>query len=260
MTAALIITTLYRGRAKMTTRRDLDMILLLAGVCMAAGLGCGDDSASPTPTGPTTAPDTPVNRAPLASGTIPDQELEVGGDAATVDVSQYFSDPDGDALTYGAASSDAGTVATSVSGSSVTLTPVAAGSARVTVTASDPAGLSAALAIAVDVESPATPVDPYTPLEGLRVSPGRIHFLFMTVGRCIVMQGGNINGVTYTTHNSKWQRRDDPSAPWTDVAGTEQEGKMCSYSPTSPGEYRLVGEITIDGSRRMFRSENTIIV
>ena len=244
----------------MTTRRDVDMIVLLAGVCLAAGFGCGDDNAAPTPTGPTTAPDAPVNRAPRASAAVPDQELQVGGDSATVNAAQYFIDPDGDTLAYDAASSDTGTVATSVSGSNVTLTPVAAGTAKVTVTASDPAGLNAALVIAVNVESPATPVDPYTPLEGLRVSPGRLHFLFMTVGQCIIMQGANINGVTYTTHNSKWQRRDDPSAPWTDVAGTEREGKLCSYSPTSPGEYRLVGEITIDGSRRMYRSENTIIV
>ena len=244
----------------MTTRRDVDMVLMLAGVCLAAGLGCGDDSATPTPTAPTTAPDTPVNRAPLASGTVPDEELEVGGDAATVSVAQYFSDPDGDTLAFAATSSDTGIVATSVSGSSVTLSPVAAGSAKVTVTASDPAGLSAALAIAVDVESPATPVDPYTPLAGLQVSPGKVHFLFMTAGQCIFMQGGSISGVTYTIHNSKWQKRSDPSAPWTDVAGTEKEGGLCSYSPTSPGEYRLVGEITIDGSRGMYRSENTIIV
>ena len=246
---------------EMITRREVVNIFVLAGVCMAVGFGCGDDNAAPTPTAPTTTtPVTTVNRGPQASGTVPSQQLQVGGDAATVNVAQYFSDPDGDTLTYDAASSDTDTVTTGVSGSSVTLTPVAAGTANVTVTASDPAGLNATQAIAVNVERPALPVDPYTPLEGLRVSPGRVQFRFLSAGQCIRMQNTTINGVTYTTHNSKWQRRDDSSAPWTDVAGTEKQGGLCSYSPTNAGEYRLVGEITIDGSRGMYSSENTITV
>ena len=246
---------------EMITRREVANIFVLAGVCMAVGFGCGDDNAAPTPTAPTTTtPVTTVNRGPQASGTVPSQQLQVGGDAATVNVAQYFSDPDGDTLTYDAASSDTDTVTTGVSGSSVTLTPVAAGTANVTVTASDPAGLNATQAIAVNVERPALPVDPYMPLEGLRVSPGRVQFRFLSAGQCIRMQNTTINGVTYTTHNSKWQRRDDSSAPWTDVAGTEKQGGLCSYSPTNAGEYRLVGEITIDGSRGMYSSENTITV
>ena len=244
----------------MNTRGDVDVIVLLAGICMALGFGCGDDNPAPSPTGPTTTTDTTVNRPPQASGTVPSQLLHVGGDPATVNVAQYFSDPDGDPLTYDAKSSDTGTVTTSISGSRVTLTPVAAGTANVSVMASDPAGLNVTQSISVTVEGPATSDDPYTPLEGLRVSPGRVQFLFASAGRCINIENATINGVTYTTHYSKWQRRDDPSAPWTDVPGTEKQGGLCSYSPTSPGEYRLVAEITIDGSRGMYSSVNTIIV
>ena len=77
------------------------------------------------------------NQAPVVVGTIPAQILTVGGDAVTVNVSNNFSDPDGDVLTY-IATSDAETIATvSVSGSDVTITPVAAGDATVTVTATD---------------------------------------------------------------------------------------------------------------------------
>ena len=46
---------------------------------------------------------------------------------------------------------------------------------------------------------------------------------------------------------------------WVDIPGTEREG-LCSYSPTSPGEYRLVAEISIDGERGHYSSENTLTV
>ena len=93
-----------------------------------------------------------TNRAPRASGSISARTLTVGGRAA-VSVAQYFTDPDGDALTYAASSSRTGVVTAAVSGSTVTLTPVAAGTATVTVTARDPGGLSATQTIAVTVRS-----------------------------------------------------------------------------------------------------------
>ena len=104
--------------------------------------------------------------------------------------------------------------------------------------------------------SPPLQVQDYTPLEGLRVSDGRVQFLFSSAGECIQLNS-NINGVVYTTHTSKWQRRDGSS--WVDIPGTEREG-LCSYSPTSPGEYRLVAEISIGGERGRYSSENTLTV
>ncbi|WP_420635818.1 Ig-like domain-containing protein [Candidatus Palauibacter sp.] len=71
------------------------------------------------------------------------------GDDLTFEVPSYFSDPDGDALSYAAESTDASVATASVSGSTVTITGVAAGSATVTVTARDPAGLTAVQNVAV---------------------------------------------------------------------------------------------------------------
>ena len=84
----------------------------------------------------------PANQAPLPVGEIADQTLRAG-DSEIVDVSVHFSDPDGDSLTYTAASSDDTVATVSVSGAEVTVAGVAAGSATVTVTATDPGGLSA---------------------------------------------------------------------------------------------------------------------
>ena len=93
----------------------------------------------------------PVNDAPVAVGTIPDQTLDEGGGAVQVDLSPYFGDVDGDALTYGARSNDSAVVLAEVAGAVLTLTPVVYGSATVTVTAWDPAGLEATRIVRVGV-------------------------------------------------------------------------------------------------------------
>ena len=93
-----------------------------------------------------------TNRPPRATGSVPAQTLTAGGSSASVNVARYFTDPDGDRLTYTARSSRTGVVRASVSGSTVTLSPVSAGIATVTVTARDPDGANATQSIAVTVE------------------------------------------------------------------------------------------------------------
>ena len=108
--------------------------LAVAALVWAAACGDGEpDIMAPAP-----AP----NRATEAVGTIPPRTLPVS-EMATVDVSSHFRDPDGDALSYTAASSNADVVGVSVSGSAVTVTAVARGVATITVTARDPRGLLA---------------------------------------------------------------------------------------------------------------------
>ncbi len=89
------------------------------------------------------------NRAPEPRGAIPPRTLLESAGAVGVPLETWFSDPDEDELTYAAASSHAGSVAALVSGGTVWLVPGAAGAATVTVTASDPDGLSADQEIAV---------------------------------------------------------------------------------------------------------------
>ena len=92
----------------------------------------------------------PSNRSPEAVGQIAPRTLEAGG-SETLDVSSRFSDPDNDELAYAAASSDMSVATAAASGSAVTVTAVASGEAVVTVTASDPGGLTAEQGIAVTV-------------------------------------------------------------------------------------------------------------
>ena len=82
------------------------------------------------------------NRGPVAVGEIPDIGLEEGDTVVSL-VSQYFSDPDGDPLTYEAVSSDTTVVTVSMAGDVLTAVAVGLGEEAVTITATDPGGLSA---------------------------------------------------------------------------------------------------------------------
>ena len=82
------------------------------------------------------------NRAPRPVGTIPLQEVP-HGDSSLVNLTGYFRDPDGDPLSFAAMSSDTGIAVAAVAGGVVIVRPRFRGTATVTVTATDPSGLSA---------------------------------------------------------------------------------------------------------------------
>ena len=95
---------------------------------------------------------TVANRSPVAVGALSAVTLRIADGPAAVDVSGAFLDPDGDPLTYAASSSAPGVATVEMAptagaagarwpaGSTVTLTPRAAGGTTVTVTATDAGG------------------------------------------------------------------------------------------------------------------------
>ena len=79
--------------------------------------------------------------------------LTVGDDPHVIpDVSMYFTDPNGDVLTYEAVSGDTTVVSASATDSMVTITAVGAGTATVTVTATNLRDLSVSQMISVTVD------------------------------------------------------------------------------------------------------------
>ena len=96
------------------------------------------------------------NRAPRPRGYIPDESLEAGAEVTT-DLSDYFTDPDGDDLTFTAESSDPTVATAGISANELTTTAVDTGTATITVTATDPGGLTATQSFAVAVDH--TPTD-----------------------------------------------------------------------------------------------------
>ena len=132
------------------SRRGKASPIVSAGVLALAILSaaaCGDEATAP----PTATP----NRRPAPTSTIPPQEL-AAGDTLTVDAASYFTDPDGDALTFSAETSDARIASVSLSDAAVTVVGVAPGEAQVTIRARDPGALQARLDFRVLVPEPVT--------------------------------------------------------------------------------------------------------
>ena len=130
----------YRSVVARAACLILGVVLATVGLS-ACGSGGGGSSAPEevNPSSGNRASDiviTPLG-APRAVGSIPSQTLTTGANAGLVDVAPYFQDPDNDQLTYLAVSERPSILEVSVSGSTVILTPLSAGTARVTVTASD---------------------------------------------------------------------------------------------------------------------------
>ena len=126
---------------------SLFLMLLLAVTLFASGVAVAqqnDPGNNP--------PVLPPNQAPETIVTIPGLNLTVGGVSGTINLGTYFSDPEGEALTYTAASSNTSIATVSISpGNVLTITAKAAGTATITVSATDPGKLTAEQQFSVTV-------------------------------------------------------------------------------------------------------------
>jgi len=122
-----------------------------------------------------------ANRAPTVISTIPSQTLIVGGAAFTQNLTQVFSDPDGDVLTFTAVSNPSGIVTAGISGSVLTVTALAAGSTTVTITANDGRGGATPTSFTVTVNAPTRTVR-VTEVSGRRGSNVSIPIILISEG------------------------------------------------------------------------------
>ena len=176
------------------------------------------------------------NRAPVAVGTISARTLTVGDSAITIFISGSFNDLDNDTLTYVANSSNTSVVRVSVSGSQITITPISAGNATITITAND-GELTASQTISVTVT--AAPVANRAP-----VTVGAISARTLTVGDSAVVidVSGNFNDpddddLTYSANSSN-----------TSVATTSVSGSIVTITPVSAGNATITVTASDDES------------
>ena len=97
------------------------------------------------------------NQPPGPVGRIPAQSLTTSSASLPLDASVYFRDPDNDRLDYEAVSSDPTVATTQRVGSQITILPQGIGITAITVTATDPKGLSAEQAFNVTVTAGVSP-------------------------------------------------------------------------------------------------------
>ncbi|AGX06523.1 S-layer homology domain-containing protein [Bacillus infantis] len=99
------------------------------------------------------------NQAPVVKNGIPDQTVMAGGAPMILDLSQVFGDANGDALTLKADSSDREVAVVNMTGTALSITPVNAGTAAITITAEDGKGgtVSRTFQLTVQSASPAAP-------------------------------------------------------------------------------------------------------
>ena len=79
------------------------------------------------------------------------------------------------------------------------------------------------------------------------VTSGRITLGLESTTACVEVNELNLLGVTYTVLRSAWQRRASESEDWSSIAGTETELELCAYVPTESGQYRLIGDVEVNG-------------
>ena len=179
------------------------------------------------------------NRPPSTVGSVPAQTVEVGR-SATVNVSQYFSDPDGDALAYSATSSNTNVARASVSGSAVTITGVRAGSATITVTACDPEGLSATQQVAVTV--PNRPPRPVGSVPGQTVEVGQS----TTVELSPYFSDPDGDALTYTASSTRTSvATASVSGRTVTVAGVAEGTATIRITATDPGGLSATQSFTV---------------
>ena len=94
------------------------------------------------------------NQPPVAVSSFDDLTLAVGGAVEIVSADGVFSSQDGDLLTYSASSGNTAAATVQLIGTKVLVDPGSAGSATITVTASDPYGASDSETFDVTVQTP----------------------------------------------------------------------------------------------------------
>ena len=144
----------------MAPKRRKGTVTGLLALFVVAGAGCDP-------------PDEEENLPPLALNTIPDTTMLIGETATVTSIDRYFGDPDGDELSYSAKSASAA-VTVSLAGTELTITGVdEANSVAVTVTATDPGGLSARQRFRVTVEPPNQAPIVVEPFDSVELAVGR---------------------------------------------------------------------------------------
>ena len=205
---------------------------------------------------PENQPSVPVGEPPMPEGEFEDILVSVGGTAWPFLASGLFSDADNDVaeLTYATTLSDpaVATVEAVVDRdgrTAIIVTGTAVGSATLTVTATDPSGLSGEQIFNVVVDDSG-----FTPLPEIKIDNDKIELGddYITLpGACTptlinTRVAAFFHELRFTVHSMTWQTRVDSTADWVNIEGTTTtDGRLCPHTAKAAGEYRMVMELSV---------------
>ena len=217
------------------------------------------------------------NKRPLAVGALSNRWLLVG-DSAMTEVGGAFEDPEGDAINYGVSSSDTTVAQVTLSGSRVTIVPVAEGATAITVTATDETGSNQSRSQQFTVTVlPATTVDYDTDddglieinnlaqldavrhdLSGYGWNYNAVHTQAFPNGSNVLACGGLLGCVGYELNDDldfdtdRSGEADAGDAYWNNGAGWapigSSSGSFSSFAATFEGNGRTITNLFIDSS------------
>ena len=218
-----------------------------------------------------------ANKRPLAVGTLRSRRLLVG-DSAMTEVGGAFEDPEGDAINYGVSSSDTTVAQVTLSGTRVTIVPVAEGATAITVTATDETGSNQSRSQQFTVTVlPATTVDYDTDddglieinnlaqldavrhdLSGYGWNYNAVHTQAFPNGSNVLACGGLLGCVGYELNDDldfdtdRSGEADAGDAYWNNGAGWapigSSSGSFSSFAATFEGNGRTITNLFIDSS------------
>ena len=98
-------------------------------------------------------------------------------------------------------------------------------------------------------------------LVAMNVEPNSIQLDTLSITECEAFDNRQIGDVSYTVHSSAWQVRNSLGESWTDVDGeTRTTNELCPYNPPDARDYRLVFNVTIDGTRGDYSSDVMVVL
>ncbi len=217
-----------------------------------------------------------ANKRPLAVGALPYRWVLVG-DSAMTEVGGAFEDPEGDAINYAVSSSDITVAGVTLSGTRVTIIPVAEGRTTITVTATDDGSNQSRTQQFTVTVLPATTVDYDTDDDGLieinnlaQLDAVRhdlsghgwnyhaVHTQAFPNGSNVLACGGLLGCVGYELNadldfdTDRSGEADAGDAYWNNGAGWapigDSSGSFSSFGATFEGNGRTIANLFIDSS------------
>ncbi|MDQ6423064.1 M4 family metallopeptidase [Paenibacillus sp. LHD-117] len=166
-----------------------------------------------------------VNRSPIINSPIADKTATAGSPKISIQSTSVFSDPDpADRLTYLVTSSQPSVASASMSGSLVVVNPLAAGTATITVTATDSSGSSVSDAFVVTVSAAAVNRSPIvnSPIADKTATAGGSQISIASTTVFSDPDQGDI--LTYSVTSSR-----------SDVASVNMNGSLVVVNPLAAG-------------------------